>query len=497
MRRPTTSRRDAKAKGENARATLGGPMLEAGGSLSEHLSRFYTGLQSFAEGSPIMSSALAGIAGLGGAALSAGEGVGTLAGLLRDLRGGPGAGGAGGGTGGGILGTGIDTGNAVGGGYIGWRILKAGASRLGLPGLILGGAAGSIYALSQQHEAEAAERERRRQGGAASFEQARKLRADLGGVLPPDVAARLARETFPGVGRAGILNTLDVKAPGSPGVLGGPRYDRQNVMAGEFARQGQPLRFPEVMREWIREVRGGVSRGELKQPVADELLKVTRAAFPDSFKSASEGAAEGLAKLPEPSERAGKALSDLLAPTNALPPALARFGGQLDVLSGRIGGIDLTPPRVGGYTPPGGTPPATGGPRRKFLYDQFSPFPSRETGGIVRRGGFVEVHDREAIVPAQVTDRCREDEFAGAPEFSLFGDSAAGGNVYNYNLAINVPPGSRAADDPQAFARLVMQKIDELQRENATLHAEVVRRTDPRRIERHIKHRIETEEERA
>ncbi|HEX7312925.1 MAG TPA: hypothetical protein VF297_03345 [Pyrinomonadaceae bacterium] len=528
---------DAKAKGENVRATLGGPMLEAGGSLSERLASFYTGLQSFAEGSPVMSSALAGIGSLGGAALSAGEGVGTLAGLLRDLRGGGGGGGGGAGTGGGsgILGTGVGVGDAVAGG--GWALgrfgkwgLRAGIGLVGSAGAgyaaIAALAAGSIYALHSQYEYDTEKRKKDEGGAAQSFEQLKKLREQSGGILPPDVARDVASKAFPGVDRRGLLNELDIKTYGTagyPGVMVQPQFDRNASLAGSFARRAPELQFPELMRGFIDDIRGRVQRGELKQAPADSILEVAKKAFPESFGKASQEAAAALAQLPQPMEQTAKALADMQRPADSLPSSLSRLGGSLDSLSAHIGGLRIEVPSI--YAPPGGSTTAPGPRRNRFLEGPYSdPFgaikpPQSAVGSVVHRSGLVSVHAGNTIFPAKLSRRRPGDWLdaargvgrrAASPSPLTFrrradaadllrdlagaGSEVYGGGGIQFSSSYPITVGGGGFDVDAIVSDLERQHAQERAQVRAQLE-ELKRKVSPRRTHRVLKQRMKIEEE--
>lgn len=526
---------DAKAKAENVRATLGGPMLEAGGSLSEHLARFYAGLQSFAEGSPTMSSALAGIASLGGASLSAGEGVGNLAGLLRELRGG--GGGAGGGAGGGgILGTGVGVGETTLGGL--WGASKVGGyvrqlvpalvSRLAGPVAIGAFAYESMTALHEQYEYDRQQRNKAEGGAAQSFEQLKKLREQSGGVLPPEVARTLAAKAFPGIDRRGLLNELDLKTYGAAGYPGValPQYDRGEVMAGGFTRRGPELQYPEVMREFIRDIRARTQRGELKQAPADSILEIAKKAFPESFTKASQELAGSMVKLPEPMEQTAKALSDLQRPADSLPPSLSRLGASLDSLAMRIDGLKIEAPSF--VIPPGGTTGGTTGPGRKTgnkLIDSYDPLKGfREgsaVGSVIHSDGAVNLHRGNVVFPARLSRRRPGDwldaasaagrraaatsplsrrragvddllrQFQGA-RAEVYGGGAAGGIQFSSSYPITV--GGGGFDVDAVVSDLERQHAQERAQVRAQLE-ELKRKVSPRRTHRVLKHRMKIEEE--
>lgn len=398
---------DARAKAENWRATAGGPMLEAGGQVSSYLAPFYAELQKFSEGSPVLSAALAGITSLGGASLSAGEGVGTLASLLRELRGGGGGGTSG--SGGGILGTGYGVSDVATGGYMGWHGVRAGL-RWGGRGLLaagtaIGGAAVTPYVaaalattaggigLYTRHRAVKAG-EGADSAAQGLYDSVRQLREQSGGRLPADVARNLGATAFMQLDRAGDLTTkLEPGFYGAYQRLYDPSafrgwvssYDPER--APEVFRQRSPvLGFPEVMRTFIDDVTRRVGAGQISKEAGDRTLKAAQATFPESFAKASVTAAEAVGKLPEPATQTGKALAEILGPARNLPPSLASLVFSFDSAAAQIRALEIRAPSI--TLPPSGGSTGTGKPKTgNRLIDSYDPLGGfRERGGPVRRG---------------------------------------------------------------------------------------------------------------
>lgn len=521
---PLGSIEDSKAKQENWRATAGGPMLDAGGTFSSHLGSFYADLQKFAEGSPVMAAALGGITGLGNASLSAGEGVGTLAGLLRDLRGG----GGGQGGGGGVLGTGLDGSDALAAGWGVGKFLKWGGRSLLGAGSAVAGAAASPYVatalaltaggvgLYTRNRAvkanEAADGAR-----AGLFESAGRLREQSGGRLPDQIAKSLGSTAFEQLNRAGDLTTKL-----EPGLYGAYQrvYDPSPYRGwlrpfdgerapGVFKQRAPELAFPEVMRAFVADVTRRVGAGQISPEAGQRTLKTAEAAWPESFKTATAEAASGLAKLPEPATQTGKALADILTPSRSLPASLSHLGGSLDSLAARVNGLEIRVPSI--VLPPvgGATGGAAGGKTKsgyKLGIDPLNIYPPSAVGSVVERDGLAEVHRGNTIFPASLSRRRPGDwlesaeaiggmgEGAGVPDYSQFATSGGGAQITVHVGDINVTGGADARETGAAVATEVESQVREALARLAALESDVY---DPRFVANMTARELNWQRERA
>lgn len=483
---------DRKAKAENLRATAGTPMLEAGGSLSEQFARALTGLQSLSSDSPVMAATLAGIGTLGTAALSTGDGLNVLTGLLGQFKGG--------GAGGGIAGTGADTSDLLSGGYFGWRALRG---ALALTPKALGPAAiaalgvGSVYTLHKQYKHDTETRHKAEGDASSQFETVKRLREQHGGRLPDDVARQLSSKAFPGLDRRGLLNELDVKTYGTagyPGVSTGPRYDRDAVMAGGFARRAPELQYPELMRGFIADIRQMVSSGAMTQQAGDRTLGVAQQAFPEAYKAATESLAQEIAQLTGQVTPLTGAFTNLQTPTTQLAAGLGSAQGAAQNFASRVNALDLTVPLPTLVPFPVTTPgvPAAGAPWKP---------PQSAVGSVVQRDGLVHAHRGNVIVPARLSRRSpgdwledfdalrafdreavAESEGAGKVDYSAFYSAPVSRSAPEVNVtiqSISVPAGGEPREAAAAIAAEVAAQVREALRRLAALEGDVY---DPRFI---------------
>lgn len=404
---------------------------------------------------PDAAAVLSGLGALAKASTETAEGVGLLGSAVKGL-----AGGGGGATGGGsgILGTGIDVGDAAVGG--GWALGRFGGyvrhlapalvSRLALPLAIGTFAYQSMSAIHDQYLYDTEKRKKAEGDAGLGFDEIKRRREAAGGRLPDDVARGVAARAFPGLDRRGLLNELDIKTyggPGYPGVMAQPQYNRLEMMAGGFARRAPELQYPEVMRSFIADIQALVGRGELKQAPADAILDVARKAFPESFAQASAEAGAALGKLPEPATQTGKALSEVVGPARQLPPALNFLGGELYALGGRINSLDIRPPSI--TLPPTegltgtGKPPASG-PRRNFGIDLLNPLPKSSVGSVIQSDGVVNLHRGNVVMPARLSRRSPGDWLESAQAIQ----AAMGGGMRDDQRDQHSP----AARAPRTFA---------------------------------------------
>ncbi len=236
-----------------------------------------------------------------------------------------------------------------------------------------------------------------------------------------------------------------------------PNFDPKEAASVWRGKMPQ-LSDPQIMAGVIRDV----MRGEIKASPdgREKLFKSLEMVDPATYKQAMNIVTDEMAKVGKASEQGSKVLGDLFTATGRLPASLNSFGSSLDTLSAKIDGITINPPSfdlggIGGGA--GGHTFGLGQPGQKVVRPSL--FPSKASGGLVNRGGFVEVHDREAILPADVTREWRDGDFAGTPDFSAFAQPASRSEVRIGSISISVPPGSTAAADPQALARFVASEV--------------------------------------
>lgn len=262
-----------------------------------------------------------------------------------------------------------------------------------------------------------------------------------------------------------------------------------------FQGEGSKYALAELLRQGkadqLRGVGGwGIFAGR-KGESFDEFRSILKEAFPQQFAQAEQLLVQEVGSFGEQSKLATDALKSLLPPLVPLPGQFTNAGSAAQRFSDRLDGIDLRVPAPGGPSVPGAYAPGKG-PISSLV------IPSKASGGLVLRGGLVAVHDRESIVPARVTDRWREVAPAAPGPFSFpriapaqvtdrwrdvgvqrmpefrpeavkaivaesRGRSEPAQVIHHhhttFNLNVNLPPGSRAADDPEELANLIEQTV--------------------------------------
>lgn len=515
---------DFEAKRTDAQARAAAQTLGAGGGVPGAAADWM-------KAHPDAAAVLSGLGALAKASTETAEGVGLLGSALNGLAGGGGQGGGATG-GGGVLGSGVSAGEAVLGsgwalGKLGRRGLLAAGSALGGAGSAIGGAAatpfvaaalattaGGIGLYTRHRAAKAGEGADAAAGGL--YESAAKLREQSGGRLPDDLARSYGRTAFTRLDRAGDLTTKL-----EPGLYGAYQrvydpsafrgwvspYDQERAPA-VFRQRAPELAFPEVMRTFIDDVMRKVGAGQISPEAGQRTLKTAELTWPESFKTATADASGALAKLPEPATQTGKALSEILTPSRSLPASLASLGYSFDSLAARVNALEIRAPSI--YLPPiggaagGGKPPAQSG--RRFAADDWLTIPPKATGGIVRRGGLVEVHKSEAIVPADVTDRWRAGDFpaapafpaapeyAAAPDYSLFAANVGGREITVNVGGVHVSGGADPSATGAAVAAEVERQVREAIARIAAVEADL---RDPRYISGMVSHDLGRQRERV
>ena len=287
------------------------------------------------------------------------------------------------------------------------------------------------------------------------------------------------------IGREGTLREQFEGAPGEPGpavffkhLFGDwfsdsrPFYQKVPQAQQELFRQRAPeLRSPEVMSEFIRAVQG--LKGWTEEG-KQNLLKLAEQSYPKSYQEGLDLFSKSLADLDNQTKQTADTLTKMNSPLMQMPTQLNNAGAAAQRFADRVDSIDLQQPSF--------APAAPGASALPGWKNPFSPqvlqVPSKASGGDVLRGGLVNVHKDEKIVPAEVTRRWSEPkpiEFrpevarAIVAEFRGQGPGAGGqGSVHHHHTTVNVnvAPGSRAADNPEELARLVAYEL-EIQQERA------------------------------
>ena len=219
--------------------------------------------------------------------------------------------------------------------------------------------------------------------------------------------------------------------------------------AGEIWRKSL-VQFsdPRVLAELIRKVNQSDMPVEQRERVKQALAS---GAGQDKYREAQAIANQQVA---ESLKAVGQGADALLTGIKELPPAFRRLDVSVSTLASRFSHVEPTVPSFSVDNQPPRFQFDAGAQPQTFNQPSFR-FPSKASGGMVERGGFVHVHDREAIVPARVTARWRDDE--GAPA-TVSRAKRAVHITFNAPL-VSVAAGSRAADDPAALAELVRDRL--------------------------------------
>lgn len=171
-------------------------------------------------------------------------------------------------------------------------------------------------------------------------------------------------------------------------------------------------------------------------------------AFPESFKTATQQLAADQIKLSESTTQTSDAIMNLKNPMDALlfgvqnvNTANNNLANATNEVANKIRNVSIQPSVTNPL--PSLSP---------------SPIPKSAVGSIVQRDGLVFAHRGNVITPASLSRRAPGDWL---DKFAL-GDRLSGSGSRNVSVTINVPPGSQAANDVDALARLVKQEVEKV-----------------------------------
>jgi TP901 family phage tail tape measure protein len=381
-------------------------------------------LQGIAAQHQNVASFAAGVAGIGGAAVGATSGVVGLIDQLG-LLGGGGSGGRGGGGylgGGGIGGTGVGISDVLTGGWAGKQLLGRAAPLIGGGAGIAAGAGlggyqlykvlSGAYSSKRGRKKEYTQIDRELQGVAGSYGQRRTQ-----GMLGADDAGTAAALALRSSSRGNPLKSSSDPASESwllRGATQGERlgkdggYLRDTVALLNTQTKGL-LQFPEVMSKF----RDEIGKLQLSPEAQGGVNKVLDAVATD-FKAASDTSVNRL--------------DDFSRATGRTSDVLGGFANRVNNI--RVGGVsifggDSSGGSGGSTTSGGGSGPTMSTPRSRFGYDYNNgsqPTPS-------------------------------------APGPRMISSARGGMHIGSMPITVNVPAGSRAADDPQALAELVAAEM--------------------------------------
>jgi len=305
-----------------------------------------------------------------------------------------------------------------------------------------------------------------RKAGAASVQSLSRLEADYakrGQAVPADVYSGRAASILFSLNRkteAGLLgesvsgapqgeltqalepgshflrnwNALFALSPGNPytrGTISGV-FDKEAF--GQTVKERAPeLANAQVMRAFIAEL------GKFKLPAEQQglfglaalqrqdIASALQQAFPQSYQQATQSVTKGLTDLQQ-------TLTPLPVPLTRFGDAATRGVGALDRFSNRLDGFEL--PTITAPTATPGAAPAS--PYQIFPKTSFSP------------------NVTSSVTPAQ---------FTPAAAHAILNERASSGHVHHHShnyggLVVQVPAGSRAADDPEEFLRFIEHKLE-------------------------------------
>ncbi len=241
----------------------------------------------------------------------------------------------------------------------------------------------------------------------------------------------------------GLYNKDDKDTGDSPA----PHRYNKKISVDLFRQLSPEYKQPEGMKGLIRDVDERVKSGKITKSAGEQTIKIAEIAFPESYKTATSELAGVMEKVRDQASPLGDTFVDLLKPTRTLPDAFGTASTAAARFADRVGGLHVGgSPVFGGQDSGGGS----------------GPKPSMQTGTSGSPRGY------DSNTGSQSTHSMT------APKL-ISSARSRGGITINSPVHVNVPAGSRAADDPQALAELVAA---ELQRQAPALVAMVDEHTD-------------------
>ena len=274
-----------------------------------------------------------------------------------------------------------------------------------------------------------------------------------------------------------------------------------------FKQRAPGLAFAEAMQHYIREVQARVERGEISPASGKRLLHTAEKGFPESYKQATESLTKEFGNLQSQASPLSNTFKELFTPASSLPGAFNRVGLGADMLSIQL--MNWRPPVA-----PAGPAIATG-------HQPGGHIPQSAVGSIIHRDGLLNVHKGNVIFPAKLSRRAPGDWLNDLSQLKSFTDDSArtgghlpslrtpvasaqprliaartsapvrGGSVQIGSIVVQVPEGSKAADDPPALAALVASEVS---RQVGEAMGEL---SDPRYIANSVLYLQQREDERA
>jgi TP901 family phage tail tape measure protein len=246
-----------------------------------------------------------------------------------------------------------------------------------------------------------------------------------------------------------------------------PFYEGRDEDRVNLLRKRAPeLQTPQVMSEFIKAVQGLKSWDEQSRK---GLLDLAQKAYPDSYKQGSDLLAKTFSSFTDQAQKTTDGLGKLNQPLSVLPSQFSNAGSAAQRFSDRLDAIELKTPGLPGTEAPKG-------PLSSLVIQ------SKASGGTVLKGGLVNVHAREEIVPARVTEQWRNLRETSRQPIAEFHPAVArmilaeargqrsegrGQVIHNHHdnrsVAVHV---HASTNDPEELARLVARAV-EIQMERA------------------------------
>lgn len=248
------------------------------------------------------------------------------------------------------------------------------------------------------------------------------MRSAQGGERDLEFAAVPSRfswwERFLQSGKNPYQRPFDAKTPDQ--VRNYAEYQRREP-ANVLRERAPDLAVPQVMGEF----RKLIEQWNLPRESQDRLTNTLREAFPESFQKSTQMAAEEMSRLNGQTTPLIQSFTSLLQPTNSLPPALGSAADAALSFSNRINSIQIViPPPVQSAAPAEGQQP------------QIRPSGLR---------GDARTPMVQARVPTVAALR------------------GGRGDTHIRRLNVNIPAGSPAAADPEAFFGYLNNKLERMQ----------------------------------